>query len=263
MSNHSIVVQNLESFKNQILQGITYSESTPTSGQFTWDNTQRCVHVVTDNRGSFRIPLPKVNIGDIIKIQFECLQLSGSTVHYSVDYGNESFERYEKTTGLSYINPVGWNRINATFVSTSDSLYPSCVIGLSTGEAGSYKLRNIKIDIESSRNTDTIENNSYIIMHDNGLMEQYYRTTKTININGAWGQIFGSDSIALPDFKQVFSKDSVICNINVYSKNNSSLIMGNKTPPTRSNPGSICLFRGTAQDNLEVEIHVHAIGKWN
>ena len=73
MSNHSVVVQNLESFKNQILQGITYSESTPTSGQFTWDTTQRCVHVVTDNRGSFRIPLPKVNIGDTIKIQFECL----------------------------------------------------------------------------------------------------------------------------------------------------------------------------------------------
>ena len=148
---------------------------------------------------------------------------------------------------------------------------------MSTDEAGSYKLRNIKIDIESSRNTDIIENNSYIIMHDNGLMEQYYRTTKTININGAWGQIFGSDSsfgmqglrmdrVEKPetqDFKQVFSRDSVICNINVYSKNNSSLIMGNKTPPTRSNPGSICLFRGTAQDNLEVEIHVHAIGKWN
>lgn len=266
MYNRTILVQRKEDFQNQILNSLTYVDTTPAVNQFTWEDTQQCVKV-NANRGSFRISLGSVNIGDIVCVECDLYSISGILPHYSLDFSDVGVEYYgNDTSGLEYIDGAGqWEKVKFKYVVKSNSKYSSVVIGLATGEVGVYKLRNVKISISTSRNMNNIYD-KFIIKHENGVMEQHFKADLTVDVNSAWGSMYGGADYNLPNFPETFLNDNVICTMNVYGDMGSdypvSVLIANRNTPTKTNAGKVTFFRGTSQTGIKVAVHVHAIGRW-
>lgn len=267
MYNRTILVQSIEDFKNQILNSLTYVSGTPSVNQFTYENAQGCVNV-NANRGSFRISLGSVNVGDIICLECDLYSISGVLPHYSLDFSDTGVEYYgNDTSGLEYIDETGqWQKVKFKYVVKANSKFSSAVIGLATGEVGVYKLRNVKISISTTSNMDTVSS-SYVIKHDNGVMEQFMKVTfDGVNVNSGWGGIYGTIDYTMPNFPEAFLNDDVVVTVscfgNMGSSYPSSMLLANRYAPNRTNMGAVTFSRGSTGTGLSTQVHVHAIGRW-
>lgn len=267
MFNRTILVQTKDDFKNQILNSLTYVDTTPAVNQFTYEDTQKCVKI-NANRGSFRIALGSVNIGDVICLECELYSISGVLPHYSLDFSNTGIGNYElDTSDLEYVDGAGqWEKVKFKYVVKANAKFSSAVIGLATGEVGVYKLRNVKVSLSSTANLDTIST-SYVIKHDNGVMEQFMKVTfSDINVNSAWGGIYGTIDYEMPDFPESFLNDNIVVTVscfgNMGSAYPSSMLLANRYAPNKTNMGAVTFSRGSTGTSLSTQVHVHAIGRW-
>lgn len=255
-----------EEFQNCITRDLTYTEGVaPNVNQYIWNDNGKYVHA-NCNRGYFRIALGEIGIGDKIKVQAEIMCVSGIKPHFSIDYSNQSYVGTNfDTSGLESINSSGvWETITFNFISKNNSKYTSCVIGLSQGEIGEYKLRNVVITVDSKYSNSDIYSNSSIIRYDNGLMEiNMTQRLNNVEIKGAWGQIFGSETYNLSNYPVEFTEPPTV-QVSVFNTEDWSFMSSLKSLPTKTSPGKIIFFRGTATTTpLSFDIHIRAIGRWN
>lgn len=251
---------------NAIKSGIIFTENSDiTVGQFRWDGTFKCVEV-NANKGYFRVPLGTTTIGDIIHVKCELLSDSGVNPHISIDGSNsweQGFEDY--TSGVESISTSGgWETVELTFTIPKNLKYTSAVVGLSTGEVGIYKLRNLEITVNTKISRNIVGTNYIIKKYDNGVMDIDYKTTLTgVNITDAWGQLFGcGKSYPLPDFPEKFREDIPFVQITGYATTGETMMTAQRTVPTATNPGSIEFIRATTGTNLTIDVHVHASGRY-
>ena len=95
----------------------------------------------------------------------------------------------------------------------------------------------------------------------NGDMECWFIQQVSVAINAQWGNLYvgGSD---LHDFPQEFS-DIPIVQISLAPSGWQALIgRTSDNSLTKSNPGTIALFRGNVNSSANYKIHVYAKGKW-
>lgn len=260
----------LADFQATEQQSLTYVAGEPASNQWTYDATMKAVKANAD-RGYFRFYLGQVAFGDKINIKADVYNISGIKTHASVDFSDTSynFSETKGTSGLYNTSKLeDWEQININYVADMDSLYTSVVIGLSTGKVGQYYLKNVVITVQSVypgissitaavTGTDT----SRVVKYSDGRMEISMRAILTnVDVSGAWGAIFGSAQLALPNFPVPFIEIPIVSI--TPSTVGQSFMSELVVQPTITNPGYLSLFRGTAATINTLWVDIIAKGRW-
>ncbi len=95
----------------------------------------------------------------------------------------------------------------------------------------------------------------------NGDMECWFIQQVSVAINAQWGSLYVGTA-SLHNFPQTFTEIPVT-QISFAPNQNQALIgRTSDNSLTKSNPGTIALFRGNVNSSANYKIHVYAKGKW-
>ena len=128
----------------------TTESTTLPSNTYAWNTTYKALHVndaSTSLKGAISCYLSKGSIGDVIELEMEVMNVSGSTFKVAID-GNE-------TGGLFILESVKsgeFETIGGRFVVTKDNELLSAELGVYTSDIGEYYIRNINIKVSKKDN---------------------------------------------------------------------------------------------------------------
>lgn len=134
----------VDDFKQKVSNTLGYTSSpTPPGDQWTYLTSEKSAYINNSTKkGYATISLGRLYIGDIIEIEAEVLNESGSKAKLIVD---------GSTPGLSTIvskKQGVYERVYLQYVVTSEDNY-SAVCGILTAEVGKIKIRNLSVQVHT------------------------------------------------------------------------------------------------------------------
>lgn len=141
---YSIVTKN--DFIKYKPAGVNFTESQPTTNQFTFNTAEQAVHINSGTKyGSFLIPVGELNVGDVIDLECEIYNISGNKGRVTI---------YDETGAVTYknSNKTGeYERVKIKYVVTKQNTF-RVATGVLTDEVGEIKIRNFSVNISSIQN---------------------------------------------------------------------------------------------------------------
>jgi hypothetical protein len=156
---YNIKISELQDYKrmNILPTGFTeVSESTPIADNtYAWNETYKALHIRDASaslKGAVNVQLGKANIGDVIQIEMEVMNID-QYAKIAIDYTGDS------SGNLFILESTKQNefeKIGGSFIVTEDNSILTGVFGIYTADSGEYYIRNININVNKKNNISLI-----------------------------------------------------------------------------------------------------------